>query len=547
MSTTIARHLLDRLADAGVRHVFGVPGDYNLALLDAVEAHPRLTWVGNANELNAAYAADAYARLRGIAAMITTYGVGELSAFNGVAGSYAEHVPVVHIAGVPATTVMAAGLPVHHSLLDGDHDHFRRAFEEVSCATAVLTADDAVSEIDRVLSEVSLHRRPGYLALPSDLVSAPCAPVTAAVSRTDDSGRTRFRGLAGKALAGAKRVVVLVDALAQRYQVAGAAVDLARAGGFPIAVTSTGKGIVDETTPGFLGLYMGAFSEDPVLSALADADLVIQVGAQWADLNTGGFTKDIEPDRVLDLAPHVATVTGELVDAVPMDVALSELLDLVGARTEPPHPSPEPVTEAPETTPATDEPLTQTAFWAAISRFLRPDDLILADQGTPLYGLLDVPLPSGAGLIVQQLWASIGYALPATLGAQLAAEPGRRTVLIIGDGSLQTTAQELATIIRSGLDPVIFVVNNDGYTVERAINGPNAIYNDVAAWNYTQLPAAFGAQDAQVSTATTTRELEAALAGARPGRLTLIEVVVDRHDLPTLLKKVTQAIAAQNQ
>src|SRR5699024_3176843 len=113
----------------GIRHMFGVPGDYNLAFLDNVNDYEGMAWVGNRNELNAAYAADGYARLNGIAALATTYGVGELSAINGIAGSYAEHVPVVKITGAPTTKVIDDGLYVHHTLGDGKFDHFSRMFQ----------------------------------------------------------------------------------------------------------------------------------------------------------------------------------------------------------------------------------------------------------------------------------------------------------------------------------------------------------------------------------------------------------------------------------
>ncbi len=192
--SSVVDYLLDRLAAAGVRHVFGVPGDYNLALLDAIEQHPDLQWVGSTNELNAAYAADGYARIAGLAALVTTYGVGELSAINGIAGAYAEHVPILHIVGTPTTQVRAHAVPVHHSLLDGDHHHFARAYREVVCAHADLTATDAPKQIDRVLTEVLACKQPGYLAVPADLVNAACPPTPTGAG--DDTAR--HAGLAAR-------------------------------------------------------------------------------------------------------------------------------------------------------------------------------------------------------------------------------------------------------------------------------------------------------------------------------------------------------------
>ncbi len=158
---TVGDYLLDRLAELGVTEVFGVPGDFNLEFLDHVESHETLRWVGNANELNAGYAADGYGRLRGMSALVTTFGVGELSALNAVAGSYAEHVPVVHIVGAPSKDAQAARRLVHHSLGDGDFEHFLRMSREITCAQANLTPATATLEIDRVLMEVRQQRRPG--------------------------------------------------------------------------------------------------------------------------------------------------------------------------------------------------------------------------------------------------------------------------------------------------------------------------------------------------------------------------------------------------
>ena len=151
---TVGDYLADRLAEVGVDHVFGVPGDYTLALLDHIVEHAGLSWTGCTNELNAGYAADGYARLRGIGALITTFGVGELSAINALAGSFAEHVPVVHIVGSPATGTQAAHRVVHHSLGDGVFSHFIEMHEPITCCRAALTADNAGTEIDRVLATV---------------------------------------------------------------------------------------------------------------------------------------------------------------------------------------------------------------------------------------------------------------------------------------------------------------------------------------------------------------------------------------------------------
>jgi indolepyruvate decarboxylase len=544
---SIADHLLDRLAEAGVRHVFGVPGDYNLRLLDAVDAHPRLEWVGTANELDAAYAADGYARLNGLAAVITTYGVGELSALNAVAGSFAESVPVLMIAGAPSTDVQEAGLPVHHSLLDGDSKHFARAYQAVTCASALLSAADATDAIDRVLARMLAEKRPGYVMLPADLVDAPAAPAAALVPRPAPAGDLAgFSERAKRMLAPAERVVVLVDHLAQRHGVGEELAALIAAGNLPSAIVAPAKSALDEFAPGFLGLYIGALSEPHVREAVERADVVIGAGLRLIDLSSGGFTAELDPRRLIDLKPDFAIAGGESFDGVAMDAALHALAELVPRM-------PDRIAPAAATAASEDDPegqLTQAAFWRRIAGFLREGDLIAADQGTPFYGVLGVRLPAGTDLIAQPIWSSIGYALPALMGAQLASAPGRRAILLVGDGSFQMSAQELGTSIRQGLAPVIFLLNNQGYAVERTIHGPAAGYNDIAPWDWSHVPAAFGAHpDAVVMRVHTEAELAAVLAviDASPGALAFVEVVLDRGDVPPVLAEVGRTIARRNE
>ena len=549
-SPTIAEHLLSRLVAAGAGHLFGVPGDYNLRLLDAVTDHPGIAWVGGANELGAAYSADGYARIRGFGAVLTTYGVGELSALNGLAGSAAESVPVLHIVGSPTTAVQRAGTPVHHSLLDGDAGHFVRAVDEVVCASTVLTAENAADEIDRVITAVLEQKRPGSISVPADLVDLPVQAGhrddPRARSASDPAALSAFGERAAALLAGADSVVVLADHLASRHGVSAELDALARVANVRSATTAPGKGVLDETAPGFLGLYIGSLSDEPVRAAVEEADVVVGVGLRWADLSSGGFTTRLDPARLVDVRPWQAVIGGGVADGVRMADALGVLRRILGARLPLPARSERPVLGVGQ--PA-GGPLTQGAFWERFGRFLRPGDIVAADQGTPFYGLVTLPLPAGVDVIAQPLWASIGYALPASLGAQLGAEGRRRTVLVTGDGAAQMTVQELGTIIRNGLDPVVIVLNNDGYTVERAINGWTAAYNDVARWDWSVLPAALGAgAETVVRRVVTVAELDAALAecDANAGKLTFVEVVLDRYDLPALLDRTAHAVARQN-
>ncbi|KAF0853681.1 thiamine pyrophosphate-binding protein [Pantoea dispersa] len=544
----VGDYLLHRLHQAGIRHLFGVPGDYNLQFLDSVIDHPGITWVGCANELNAAYAADGYGRCNGAAALLTTFGVGELSAINGIAGSYAEYVPVIHIVGAPASHAQQQGDCVHHSLGDGDFGHFLRMAQEVSAASAVLSADNAVAEIDRVIAGALQQHRPGYLLLAVDVAAATVTLPSASASPVPAENRDvaqAFAAAAERLLAPAQRVALLADFLAARWQLQAPLAELRALRAIPAATLLMGKGVLDEQQPGFVGTYAASGSREIVRAAIEDTDVTLCVGVRFTDTLTAGFTQQLSAQRVIDLQPFHASVAGETFAPLTMAQALAALLPVYQRHCA--HWATGVADMPDDAPPAAAAIISQQAFWQAMQRFLQPGDIILADQGTAAFGAAALRLPHDAQLLVQPLWGSIGYTLPATFGAQTA-QPDRRVILIIGDGSAQLTIQELGSIQRDGLSPIIFLLNNEGYTVERAIHGAEQRYNDIAQWNWTALPQAMSlncaAQSWRISE---TAQLDAVMALLSQARcLSLIEVVMEKQDLPPLLRTVTAALHQRN-
>ncbi|WP_237090249.1 thiamine pyrophosphate-binding protein [Nesterenkonia sp. PF2B19] len=301
---TIGDYLLDRLAELGLTELFGVPGDFNLRFLDHVVAHETIRWVGSANELNAGYTADGYARIRGIGAFLTTYGVGELSAINALAGSYAESVPVVQIVGAPPKETQASGRKIHHSLGDGDFKHFLRMAEEVTCAHADLDAATATWEIDRVLRDVVFRRRPGYLMLAADVAEVPAFPPTEPLTTdlpvTTPGAEAAFEEALRRFLPG-RRTAVLADLLVHRL---GATEELASFLGdtdLPFATLAWGKTLVDESDENFVGIYAGAASQDRVRDVIEGAEALITLGVEYTDNTTAGFSMDLDPARMIDV------------------------------------------------------------------------------------------------------------------------------------------------------------------------------------------------------------------------------------------------------
>ncbi|EAS6424803.1 alpha-keto acid decarboxylase family protein [Salmonella enterica] len=543
---TVADYLLDRLAGCGIGHLFGVPGDYNLQFLDHVIDHPTLRWVGCANELNAAYAADGYARMSGAGALLTTFGVGELSAINGIAGSYAEYVPVLHIVGAPCSAAQQRGELMHHTLGDGDFRHFYRMSQAISVASAILYEQNACFEIDRVLGEMLAARRPGYIMLPADVAKKTAIPPTEAlalpVHEAQSGVETAFRYHARQCLMNSRRIALLADFLAGRFGLRPLLQRWMAETPIAHATLLMGKGLFDEQHPNFVGTYSAGASSKEVRQAIEDADRVICVGTRFVDTLTAGFTQQLPAERTLEIQPYASRI-GETWFNLPMAQAVSMLRELCLE-----------CAFAPPPTRSTGQPvridkgeLTQESFWQTLQQYLKPGDIILVDQGTAAFGAAALSLPDGAEVVVQPLWGSIGYSLPAAFGAQTAC-PDRRVILIIGDGAAQLTIQEMGSMLRDGQAPVILLLNNDGYTVERAIHGAAQRYNDIASWNWTQIPPALNAaQQAECWRVTQAIQLAEVLERlARPQRLSFIEVMLPKADLPELLRTVTRALEARN-
>ncbi|EAN1998634.1 alpha-keto acid decarboxylase family protein [Salmonella enterica] len=543
---TVADYLLDRLAGCGIGHLFGVPGDYNLQFLDHVIDHPTLRWVGCANELNAAYAADGYARMSGAGALLTTFGVGELSAINGIAGSYAEYVPVLHIVGAPCSAAQQRGELMHHTLGDGDFRHFYRMSQAISAASAILDEQNACFEIDRVLGEMLAARRPGYIMLPADVAKKTAIPPTQAlalpVHEAQSGVETAFRYHARQCLMNSRRIALLADFLAGRFGLRPLLQRWMAETPIAHATLLMGKGLFDEQHPNFVGTYSAGASSKEVRQAIEDADRVICVGTRFVDTLTAGFTQQLPAERTLEIQPYASRI-GETWFNLPMAQAVSTLRELcLECAFAPP-----PTRSAGQPVRIDKGELTQESFWQTLQQYLKPGDIILVDQGTAAFGAAALSLPDGAEVVVQPLWGSIGYSLPAAFGAQTAC-PDRRVILIIGDGAAQLTIQEMGSMLRDGQAPVILLLNDDGYTVERAIHGAAQRYNDIASWNWTQIPPALNAaQQAECWRVTQAIQLAEVLERlARPQRLSFIEVMLPKADLPELLRTVTRALEARN-
>ncbi|KAJ3482515.1 hypothetical protein NLG97_g7545 [Lecanicillium saksenae] len=553
----LATYLFKRLQQLGVDSMHGVPGDFNLTLLDYVEP-AGLRWVGSANELNAGYAADAYSRVKGIGAIVTTFGVGELSAINAIAGAFAERAPVVHIVGIPSRPMQDNRVPVHHTFKDGNFDRFAQAQALFTVAQARLwDPRTSADQIDECLRQCLHHSRPVYIEVPVDMVHAqipderletPLQLVSHEPTRSQD----RLIGRILDKIHSAKKPIIMMDGESRGIGIVQDVQDFSKATGWPTYVAGFAKGLLDETQPNFHGIYKAKFGEPEAEAFFKDADLILCFGPHFSTTNSFATTAIPNPATTISFSHNETGFQGELIRDSPAKYVVPKLLqavDLGKAKavytTYPslPRDSLLPLSEVPA-----DAPLAQDRLWKLVGNFLRPGDILMAETGTSAYGSRIIPLPKHAQYFSCVTWLSIGYMLPAAQGAAMATEElikaskldsdvkNPRTILFIGDGSFQMTTQELATIVRHNLNVIVVLVNNDGYTVERCIHGKDETYNGISHWNYLKAPALFGARDdAYTATARTYGELQKVFSDEKltDGEgLRMVEIFLDRDDAP---------------
>lgn len=551
-TTKVADYLFRRLRQLGIESVHGVPGDYNLTLLDYVEP-AGLCWVGNANELNAGYATDGYARIKGLGALVTTFGVGELSAINAIAGAYAERVPVVHIVGVPGRPTQDGRVRVHHTFNDGNFTRFAEMARHVTIAqTKLWDPRTSAEQIDWVLQQALVHSRPVYIEVPVDIVDVVISSdrLEQKLTVPPPLASPRFDNTVADILSrirASTQPILIVDGEIRAMNVIDDVQRLSNTTNWPTWVTCFSKGMLDETRPNFHGIYRGIHDNSETQTFIQAADLVLYFGSHPSTTNTFFSSSIPDAHKTIAFSDTEVTVGNETIKDIPAVRVLPLIIDglaeamprLYGDYPQLPKDHLVPFSQVPK-----NEPIAQDCAWRLMGNFFRPGDIVMAETGTAGYGVRHLPLPQGAKFFGPVTWLSIGYMLPAAQGAALAQRelavskgvPGARTVLFIGDGSLQMTVQELSTMIQHNLDIVVFVINNDGYTIERCIHGRNQRYNDVARWRYLRAPQFFGAaEDTFCSTARTYGELEAVLGDEKlsgSAGLRMVEVVMGREDAP---------------
>lgn len=536
-TTSIGRYLVDRIAELGVGHVFGIPGDYVLGLYKLLEESP-MQLVGTTREDNAGYAADAYARIRGLGCVCVTYCVGGLSTANSIAGAFAEKSPVIVLSGSPGIGERARNPLLHHKVKTFETQF--DVFQHLTAASAVLDRPEtAFAEIDRVLDAALRYKRPVYLELPRDLVHAvPGAPHRRreTVHRSDPDVLREALDEAEAMLTSAKRPMILADVEIHRFHLQDELMELAESTGMPIATTILGKSVVAESHPLFAGVYEGGMGRHEVTKAVESSDCLLMLGCFLTDINLGIFTAKLDPSRCIDATSEDLRIRRHHYSDVRLDDFIQGLIErrLVVAKTPAPHRS-SPFDEV-EMGPG-DSPATSSKVFARLNRLLAETTgtTVIADVGDSLFGAADLEMDRRTEFLSPAYYTSMGFGVPAAVGANMA-NPSSRVVVIVGDGAFQMTGMELSTVARHGFNPIIVILNNHGYTTERFML--EGSFNDVYGWQYHRIPEVLGA--GRGFEVRTVAELDDALAQAwaNTSGFSLLNIHLDPMDHSPALERL---------
>lgn len=538
----IGEYLIRAIQKTGTRHVFGIQGDYVLKFFEQLSKSP-LTVINTCTEQGAGFAADAYARISGFGAVCVTYGVGGLSVANSTAQAFAERSPILVISGAPGVSERQHDPLLHHKIRSFQTQ--LNVFREMTVAQAALEDEStAAAEIERVISAIHETKRPGYIELPRDMVQVetqappprPAERIHPDQALTDEAFREALA-----VLDAAVRPIIMAGVEVHRFGLQKFLLNFVERSGIPFVSGVMGKSVLSEKHPQFLGTYEGAMSPDDVREAVEGADCVVAVGPLVTDLSTGIFTQHIDPQRVILLEPDGVTIKERHYPGLGMKPFLESL---TAALPEPARLCRPKKHEPTPFVPEAGRRITVDRLFACINDFLSDDMTVVPDAGDALFSALDLDVHEATEFIATAYYASLGFAVPAALGVQLAA-PDRRPLVIAGDGSFQMSATELSTAVRYRLNPIVIVLNNGGYGTFRGM--ADGAFNDIQPWKYADIGRIIGAGDGY--TVTKEEELPKALAAARKEDVcpTIIEVSIDKHDCSVRLKRLAENLAKRLQ
>jgi indolepyruvate decarboxylase len=543
-SLSIGDYLIQRLCDYGIEDLFGIPGDYVLSFYSELERSP-INVVGCTREDCAGFAADAYARINGMGALCVTYCVGGLSVCNSIAGAYAEKSPVVVITGSPGLSERKGGALLHHMVRD-----FRtqlEVFEKFTIAGTELNDPlTAFAEIDRVLDACDRFKRPVYIELPRDMVHV-VPPVAHGYSGpphviNEEATAEAIRETVER-LAVADKPIIVAGVEIHRFGLQDELLKLAEATRIPIATTMLGKSVFSERHPLFVGLYEGAIGDEAVTEFVEESDLILMFGAFLSDINLGIYTAKIDPNRCVYVTSETLRISHHHYHDVDFESFLSGLNE-AGVRTARrtiPKKLRQSTPQDESQSDDGDAPLRTSRMMLPLNRLIDGDTIVIADVGDSLFAATELTIHERSEFLSPAYYASMGFSIPAALGAATA-RPDHRIIVLVGDGAFQMTGQELSTLIRDGHNPIVILLDNHGYGTERYLHEGDWKYNEIHPWNYGALLKVYGRGKSHY--VETEAEYEQALTAAweDPDQPHLIQAKLMENDASETLKKLAARI-----
>lgn len=531
----IGEYLIKAIQETGTRHVFGMQGDYVLNFYDQLCKSP-LKVINTCSEQGAGFAADAYARTTGFGVVCVTYGVGGLGVANSTAQAFAERSPVLIISGAPGISERQHDPLLHHKI--SSFQTQLNVFREMTVAQATLEdADTAGAEIKRVIGAIKETKRPGYIELPRDMVQTETYEPFVPLTGPPPIDQTIIDQACRKALeiiTQAKRPIIIAGVEVHRFGLQELLLRFIENSGLPFVTGIMGKSVIAENHPQFLGVYVGAMSPENVRKAVEESDCVIAIGPLVTDLSTGIFSHHINPNQAVISSPKGLFIGSSSYPGIGMESFLEVITLLPQSK-----PASHPINsyKIPSFVPETGKAITVERLIVCINSFLDDDMVVIADVGDALFASLDLRVHGNTDFLSPSYYASLGFAVPASIGVQVAA-PTRRPLVLAGDGSFQMSAMELSAGIRHGLSPIIIVFNNGGYGTFRPM--VDGAFNDIQPWKYADIVKIIGSGTGY--TVSKEDELSAALASTKKNNSSpsIIDVKLDKYDFSARMKKLTE-------
>lgn len=536
----LGQFLFEYLYRCGVHHSFGIPGDFALPTFSWLEKS-KIQNITMTHEPAAGFAADAYSRINGIGLVCVTYCVGGLNVLNAIAGAYAEKSPVVVVSGAPGRRDREKDPLLHHKVKTFETQ--RRIYDEVTVASTVLLDEQrAASEIVRCVEACLRHKRPVYIEVPHDLVDREIPVDGIPLGVPDKSDPHTLRAAVTETLSlirRAKKPVILAGVELARFRTAGLVLRMAERMNIPIAADLLSKSAIPENHRLYLGVYGGAMSSDEhVRKYIESADLVIMLGTFITDMSMGFYTAKLDRQRTVLATTERVNVRYHRYDSIQFRDFLESLATAKITPKKFVHPNPHAL-PAPLKKAERAERLNMVDVFRILSLHLDERCCVVADIGDAIFGAVGIRSARQAQFIAPAYYMSMGFAVPASIGVAMAAKR-LRPYVIVGDGAFQMTGVEISTAVRLGLNPIIMVLNNDGYGTMRKIR--KGRFNTITQWNYAKIcELVRGGESVTVSTK---GEFDTALSRAQiSDSVQVIELKIPRDNISPQLARISFEVA----